>query len=509
VRCLAAAVTVLLGSSALAQEPAPASPPPSAPAPADPDATVSDAAVPGAGKAAPLPPAGKPHFDATPGLKPIGSDGAAPPNKDRNLFHRYLDMFDREMDYVGRADFWGAVTSHLPKGYLSVGYRFESVGAGGFFDGQGDRSGRLLDPLELDLGAAGGARLDFRAGGWARRHEIQVKYGILGNLDAFIDVPFIEMETWIDPVYQVRGATPRAVLGGSPDEFLGSLERLGRPRPKRRFSTGNVPELNDIAFGVSWNPYRNRYFSMSLAGRVTAPTGRVADPDGRLDLGLGPEIDRGSGSWMLGVSMGYDVRPPGWFDFLTFSFQVDLNQPLPQKRRLPGFLKPDDGYRSQVEAADPEVARYLDTYFPDLSGYAGASYTHLPGTSLGASAAANFDLYVVGLTIEYAYFAQMPSVLRDVPRPAMAVVGEARGVAGTTEHHLNVGIGTGALMGVYLPIVIKGGYDWMFGGVNSLWKDPGWNIGVNLYLPIAPPRRETDKDGRLIVKPRQACDPRW
>jgi hypothetical protein len=454
---------------------------------------------------------GRIHIGAFPGLQPVGAGDEPADEGEKDAFEWYKEFFEREMNYIGRSDYWGAVTSQLPKGYLGITYQFNSVEAGGFWDGKGNRGSRLVDPIELDMGAIGGVRMDLRPGGHAFYHKFQISYGILGNFDAYVTIPFIEMETYFDPVYEVRGALPSQVFGTTLDQFFRNLERLGRPRPKLRFST-NGPELNDVEFGVSWNYYKAKHFSGALTFRCAAPTGKIANEDNWLDLMLGPEIDRGNGSWLIGFSAGFDVRLPDVMDFVTFSLQVDVNQALPQKRKIPHFTKPDEAYRNMLKAVDPEVGSYIDTFFPDLSAYGGQTFTIWPGTFFGGMASVNIDLQAIGLSLEYDYVTLQPAVLRDVPEAALSAIGEARAAAGMTEQHLVIGAGTGALMAAYIPLVIKGGYDWNIGGTNGLVKSNNWSVGASLYVPLNPPPRppiEYDAEGNELPIPRDPSDPRW
>jgi hypothetical protein len=448
----------------------------------------------------------------------------------KSIWKRYTEFFDKELGHIGDVGFWGAVTSQLPKGYVGINYTVNIVGAGGFYGELGEREHVLIPPIELDLGPGiGGFKLDLRPRGGAQYHGFTFSYGITGNFDFFLDMSWIDMVAEFDPILSSQGILPSLMLGCesgkcTKEHLFATLERLGHPRPALRFST-NGWEMGDTSFGFSWNPYKSKYFAMSLTLKVMAPTGKIADPDRQLELLLGPEIDRGSGGWGIGMLQGYDVRFPGFMDFLTMSFQTDWMVNLPQKRRLPHFLKQDIAFKEQliskaaaVDAdAAAEVKTYLDSFFPDLFADSGKTFTVVPGLSWGAEVSANIDLAALGASVGYGYRILMPATIRDLPPAAAAAIGNLRAVVGTTEHHLSFGIGTGALMAAYIPAVIKVGYDWMFAGSNALYLSPNWKVGVSLYLPINAPKRKVltqqEKDLRKAEEERrgpfEAIDPRW
>lgn len=504
---------LLLGGAARADEPAPAPVP----------AATAAIALPGPEADVGVVPATVPAEAAVPAPAPANGNGK------KSVWKRYQEFFDAELEHIGQVGFWGAVTSQLPKGYLGVTYQLNIVGAGGNYGGVGERDRTLVPPIELDLGKEiGGFKLDLRPRGGGKIHGFTFSYGILGNFDAFLDMAWWDLTTEFDPVIQSRGILPSLFLGCeagtcTKENLFATLERLGHPRPAMKFSTHGL-EMNDTSFGFSWNPYKSKYFAMSITLKVMAPTGKIADPDKQLELLLGPEIDRGSGGWGIGMLQGYDFRFPGFMDFLTVSFQTDWMVNLPQKRRLPHFLKQDVAFKqsliNKAASVDPdaaaEVKSYIDSYFPDLYADSGKQFTVIPGLSWGAELTANVDLAVVGASLSYGYRILMPATVRDLPPAAQEAIGNLRAVLGTTEHHLGFGIGTGALMAIYIPAVIKVGYDWNFGGVNSLWMSPNWKIGVSLYLPLNTPKRTMTKEDaarkseELEKKgPFEPLDPRW
>lgn len=400
----------------------------------------------------------------------------------------WKNRFQAEMDYLDRTDYWGNATSQLPKGLLGIKYSCNFVQGGDEWDMKGHSMGGVLPLIDGDFGSMGSIRLDPRATGSAVFHSIQVSYGITDAWDVYIKVPFMHLDVTLDPMYESHGAAS-ALFGNTLEDFYRTIEKFGRPRPYRHYETDGV-EMADIDFGASWQYYRSKYFAGSLTGRIYVPTGRLANPDRMIYTLLGPEIDAGKGGWGLGFSAAFDVRMPIPKRIMKYigvllSGEVDFQQRFPYKRRFPHFTKPD---YSSIASWPTEAISGLQSFFPDVSEDAGREFTVYPGSIFGLMASTQVSIFrALDITVEYDYIAVMPSIVEGLHAAADQMMGSTLFAGGTTEHHLQVGVGTSALMALSIPIRLSVKYDWTFAGTNTMPLIHNWAFGVEMYLPVAMP----------------------
>ncbi len=405
--------------------------------------------------------------------------------------------FQAEMDYLDRTDYWGNATSQLPKGLLGIKYDCNFVKGGDQWDMKGHSMGGVLPIIDGDFGSMGAIRLDPRASGGAVFHSLQVSYGITDAWDVYIKIPFMHLNVNLDPVYESRGVAS-ALFGTTLEDFYRTIEKFGRPRPQKHYETNGV-EMSDIDFGASWQYYRSRYFAGSLTGRIYAPTGRLANPDRMIYLLLGPELDAGKGGWGLGFSAAFDLRMPiprriMRYISILFSGEADFQQRFPYHRHFPHFTKPD---YSSIARYGPQAMAGIQSFFPDVSEDAGREYTVYPGSIFGLMASTQITLFRgLDIGIEYDYIAVMPSIVKGLHAAADQMISNTLFSGGSTEHHLQFGLSTSALMALSIPVTLRVKYDWMFGGTNTLPLVDNWAFGVEVYIPIDLPDEEALKKAR-------------
>jgi len=411
-----------------------------------------------------------------------------PPSENDTIFHKYERFLNGELQKVADMDLYG-VTSQLPQGYvgfkwdwgfLKANRRFDQhrhLTSGmppiEFTDGDGNKQ------LSLDLGLSG------RGGG----HTIQVSYGIIDELDWYIEIPFTYMDIKLDPV-----ANEIDDDGNRVDETLGSmlgisdsrsfngedflrhvLPKLGRATPGIRYKGEWV--LGDINTGFSWNYYRTHRMSAALTPRVFFPTGRIADSNNSLLYGTGPEIDVSVGGWGVGATQGYDLRIyqfPPWFDMVA-STELTVAYWFPHKRKYPtNFVRPDPA----VATLDP-----TGEMFPDLTHLDG-SFTYWPGWSVDWSVLLNFQVSIIGFGVGYGItYSQEPEIQAD---PAFLRMVEGLELLGAqTAHIVQLGA-TLNLLAFYIPVEIAFQWRKMVDGYNAIVFDDFFQITFKGYLPLFP-----------------------
>lgn len=412
----------------------------------------------------------------------------SPPREGESIFNRYERFFNREIKRISDMDLYG-VTAQLPKGYLAVKWDWGMVKATRrfnherhitpgvppieFTDGAGNKQ------VSLDLGLSG------RGGG----HTIQVSYGLLDELDWYIEIPFTYMDVSFDPIAREvdeDGNRIEPVLGrafgiSDPKGYSGvdflkyTLPALGRATPAIRYKGTWL--LGNINTGFSWNIYRTYRMSVALTPRVFLPTGHVADPNNSLLYGTGPELDVSVGGWGLGFTQGYDFRLwqlPGWLDFIV-STEFTSAYWFPQRRKYPtNFVKP----APVVASLDP-----TGSMFPDLTALKG-EFTYWPGWSVDWTAQLNVQIAFLALGGGYGiHFSQEPEVHGD-PRFLTMIKGlELFGEQ--TYHMVQVG-GSVNLLALYIPLEIAFQYKKMVDGYNAIIFDNFFQVTFKTYIPINP-----------------------
>lgn len=440
---------------------------------------------------------------------------AAPAAGAQSLWERYTGYWEEWIERIEPLDLYG-VTAQLPKGIFGFKWEWNMRNAAGRFDRHRVRT-PILDPiafgeednplLKLDLGASGGG------GGIT----MQFSYGLTDPLDFYFELPLQRMRVKMRPKLQRIEPTALALINsyvtrdGYPtadpewfDEqgyvrsryaneaaawFLNYLPHLGRPvmtdpgpypedqGPGKVFdSDGYV--LGDINLGFSWNYHRNSRWSGALTGRVYLPTGNLADPNSSLTLGTGPGLDRGTGSFGVGFTKGYDVRLfkyQHWVDLIV-SAEFTAAYYFKSRRRYPNFPEPTDGGNALLDLLDPERL-----YFPDMSDLTGKSYEYTPGIGVAAQMGVSVSVLMFdgGCNIGYQY-AQEPELDADWRFETMVRNLEMQAAGHYEVLRCAAGVN---LLPLYLPLQIHYQYEKNIGGRNTLIFDDNHWITIQGYIP--------------------------
>jgi hypothetical protein len=430
------------------------------------------------------------------------------------FWKKYTDYWDGLLEKVIELDLYG-VTAQLPQGIFSVKYEWNMRNAGGRYDSNRNRT-PMAPPISFgeegselliaDLGASGGG------GGIT----MQFSYGITDMLDFYFELPFIYLDVQLRP--KLRKVDPGANLvinsylpegypqldpswfdgqGFAKDEFLNEasawflryLPRLGRPGIG---DPDNYPEdlgpgaayhsngwiLNDINLGFSWNFFRSHRWSGAFTGRVSLPTGNIANPNESLTMGTGPKVDFGTGSFGIGFTQGYDLRVYNyehWVDIIV-SAEFSASYFFKSHRKYPDFPKPTADGNRLLDLLDAER-----NYFPDLSDLTGKSFGYTPGFGADAMVTLGISslIFDVGVGIGYSYTSE-PEFEADWRFIKMVQALELT-LAGHYEI-LRVAAGIN-LIPFYVPLQIHYQYEKNIGGRNTLFFTDNHWITVQGYFP--------------------------
>jgi len=439
----------------------------------------------------------------------------ATPAVAQSAWETYSGYMDGWMERAGDLDLYG-VTAQLPQGVFSMKYEWNTRTADGRYNNHRDRTA-MVEPitfgeeenplLVLDLGVSGG-------GGGV---TMQFAYGITDPLDFYFELPMqyanVQMRpklTKLDPSartminayasaagypqaeadwFNASGQTTDRYMNEAAAWFLGYLPRLGRPAmyvgdtypedlgPGKEYNT-NGWVLGDINLGLSWNYKRSSRWSGALTGRVYLPTGSMANPNSSLTLGTGPGLDRGTGSFGVGFTKGYDVRVfkyEHWVDIIL-SAEFTGGYFFKSKRRYPDFPKPTTDGNQLLDLLDAERL-----YFPDMSDLTGGSYEYTPGVGLAASFGVSVAvlMFDVGATVGYRFF-QEPELNADWRFERMVKNLEMQAAGHTEILRLAAGVN---LLPLYIPLRIHYQFEKAIGGRNTLiFTDNHW-ITVQGYIP--------------------------
>jgi hypothetical protein len=437
-----------------------------------------------------------------------GGDAAA-----RSIWARYKSFFNHMVKQAEDLDLYG-LTAQLPQGAFSFKTDWNMRRATGRYDKQGEKTplvqpisfGDEKDPmLLLDLGASG-------AGGGV---TMQFSYGVTDPLDFYLELPFQYMDVQvrpklrrlslltaamingmlpagypqIDPNWFQNGATKEAYLNQASAWFIDYLQRLGRPSlgetkgypadlgPGTSYNSDGLV-LADINCGFSWNFFRSSRWSGAFTGRVFFPTGNLPDPNNAFTLGTGAELPRGTGSFGLGFTQGYDVRIfryKYWLD-IVLSGEFTASYYFESRRQYPSFPKPTEDGIGLLDLLDPDRL-----YFPDMSDLTGKSFGYTPGLGINGLATLSVSslIFSVGVAVGYLYF-QEPEYDAD-PRFVSMVRNLELELAGSGQA-LRVSASV-LLVPLYIPGQLSYQYEHSLGGRNMLIFDRNHWVTFKIFIP--------------------------
>ena len=476
-------------------------------------------------------PEGKPDPNevALPGAEPVPAEpgelqqqnrlpglvGLKEPSKELTAWDKWTNFIDREIDKVGTMDLYG-VTAQLPRGYFKFKWDWSTITATQRFNAEHEKSSALritpttkqnwtnpktgkVEQRDVPL-----VDLDFGLEGKGGGHTIQMSYGILGNLDWYIEIPIQYMEVSFNPTLNkiqeldpttgelvnsenqihpmlagfLKYANKRSGIDGW--DFLKRLmPELGRPVPAQRFAGKWL--LGDINTGFSWNWFRNSRMSAALTPRMYFPTGTLADPNASLFYGTGPQLDTGNHGWAVGFTQGYDLRIYKymyWVDIILSS-EFTASYGFAQKREYPtNFVKAG----AAAAALDPS-----GNMFPDLSALGkngNTTFTYVPGWGLSWTAQLQFQVALLGLGVMYGVsHSQEPEIHGD---PGFINMSKSLQLLGTSTFQA-IGLSASlSLLPLYIPAEVMFGWKKMIDGYNAIIFDNYYNVVVNFLVPVWP-----------------------
>jgi len=432
-----------------------------------------------------------------------------------SAWERYTGYWDEWFKRVEDLDLYG-LTSQLPQGVFGIKWEWNKRDAVGRFDSHRVRT-PIIQPIEFGEEDNPMLSLDLGASGGGYGITMQYSYGITDPLDFYFELPLqkanIQMRPKlqrVDPFalalinsYMTRDNYPTADPAWFNDDgtvkaayaneasawFLNYLTHLGRPSliddsryseelgPGKDYDTGGYV-LADINMGFSWNYYRSHRWSGAFTGRVYLPTGSLADPNNSLTLGTGPALDRGTGSFGVGFTKGFDIRLyqyKYWFG-LVFSTEFTAAYFFKSHRRYPDFPKPTEGGNALLDMLDPNRQ-----YFPDMSDLTGKSYEYTPGLGVAAQMGLNvaFLMMDAGCSVGYQYM-QEPELNADWRFETMVKALEMQAAGHYEILRCAVGIN---LIPLYIPLQIHYQYEKNIGGRNTLIFDNNHWITIQGYIP--------------------------
>ncbi|NOZ87533.1 MAG: hypothetical protein GXP49_14955 [Deltaproteobacteria bacterium] len=460
-------------------------------------------------------------------LKPSGEKK---PRSEQSLWERYTSFWWSELDRLEQMDLYG-VTSQLPKGYFKVKYEYSYINAASRWTNDYKKT-QLIPPVFFSDSAGNPiVGLDLGGSGYGEGHYFQFSYGITDALDFYFELPMQTVHTKLRP--KVVALDPglemilrslrrpgcsgsRCWLFGNSQAQVNSLDQtelfmrfmemvLGRPRPGSDYN--GYMQLADINTGFSWNYFRTPYFSAALTGRVHFPSGQFADPDNTITFATGPELDRGTGSYGVSATFGFDVRLPRFWKYLdiVFSSETTVGYLFESKHEYPsvfggrgtpkyrdsldelgtkGFSKPlydsQDFLDSNPLFKSMAGDLNLGLYFPDLSGIKGKTYKYVPGTNVNFTLQMGVTLFGVGLKFGYGHLYNQEPVLIGDPN-FVSMVKNLEILGDMEADELQVGISIPLYL-LYIPVEIAYGYQWNIGGRNLIVFDNHHIITINGYL---------------------------
>ncbi|MBZ0251934.1 MAG: hypothetical protein K8I02_01225, partial [Candidatus Methylomirabilis sp.] len=236
----------------------------------------------------------------------------------------------------------------------------------------------------------------------------------------------------------------------------------------------------DIAAGFSWNFYRDKYFSLGITPRMFFPTGKIADPDNNIAFALGPEVDRGVGTFGFGGTVSLDFRPPDPFEMADVIFSVEYSGHrylTDTKRASPRFLKPDP------VAKQLAILGFESAFFPDLSTL-DRTYEYDPGYNNDLTLTATFSLFkMADVAVAWGWGHKSKPTVKSNPTDFDQLAETLELFTAEEGQTLGVGV-TIPLFPLNIPMALGLSYKSDVGGRNNLIYEDNYTIGGQLFIPL-------------------------
>ena len=418
---------------------------------------------------------GEPGGEATPSPAPEATPAPVEETSPPRTYFDYAVLNAQEIERGNDLLLWGRLPMRLPSQTLAARLGFEHRRIDSIFDSTGelhDNLGRFTVPDPF------GSSRNFLTveptfHGIIDRLNLEASFGVTDSLTWFGRVPMQREELWLD--FDFEAGTSSALGIRTTRDWFQTLENIGRPAP-RHYYRSKALELGDVETGLSWNYSRSSAAYLSLAGRVSFPTGRLADPNEALIYGLGPQIDDGRGSYGVGLTHRVDFFLPLRTRWIGLVLETSYDYYFKGKRRVPHFLEPDPTFRAQLDRIGVDEA-----YFPDLSD-ANDYYYVTPGSQ--------FD-YLAGVSLRFHYFgvgagfttawSQEPELEGD--REMLELLDATDAYRAQTRMAVVGEIGV-PLSPIYVPGVVSLGFRYPVGGRNALQDEDNATAQIELFFPL-------------------------
>jgi len=357
------------------------------------------------------------------------------------------------------------VTGQMPRGWAYVKWDWTMIKAKDRYDAHRHLQGAVLPPFDL-----GGTIYDLGVGGSGGGHTFQVSYGLTGMLDWYIEIPFTYMDVGF-------GYNPKTEEGWENAKGFLSDYYAARGSPAMQGFKGSWM-MGDINTGVSWNIYRNQWYSVGLTPRVYFPTGHIPDPNRSFTYASGPELEIGIGGWAFGFTQGYDVRLKPrtflpWMDIIASS-EFGFSYALPQRREYP------DNYLTQASILLPAFGGVMPETPADWD-QGKTDFGYRPGIGLSWTGQLNFNIGPVGFGGAYGIKHTAMAEIYDA-HPAFEAMAKALELTGTQTLHavqLACSVNVGLLMV---------GFQWQkaVDGFNAIVFDDYYQLTIKGFFPVGP-----------------------
>lgn len=395
----------------------------------------------------------------------------------------YREFWMSELVRIGEMDLYG-ISAQLPQGYLKIKWDYGWLEADSRFNGQGEL-GPVFQPITFELNGEQQLNVALDLGGSGHGHTFQASYGIIDELDWYIEVPFTAMNLSLNPETlavdeegNTIGETAAGILGvedrmayNASNFIYETFPELGRPPVATSYDGRWL--LGDINTGFSWNIFRSSRFSTAWTNRIFLPTGHVPSPETSITYATGPQPEIGIGGWGVSTTSGYDLRlykNSHWIDIIL-STDIGFGYFFRQKRDYPtNFVEPN-----------PLASQLDPTSFPDLSHLDG-TFTYTPGFNMTWTSQLGINVAGVGLSVAYGWaHSQKPHLDADPAFVQMVEGLELLGQQSRSELALGASI---SLLPLYVPANIGISRRIFVDGRDTLVFSNFWQFTIETFAPL-------------------------